>query len=179
VDNGKEGNKKIDKIQNCINYGVVPVFLGFLNNPYDQLGASVLKIIGNISLGDREQVNYLMELGIVDRLEELLQSEKKVYRKEGCWVLSNLVGCSNVEVEKILSREGLVKKLMRLLDEDLPDVKTEICYIFSNAIVEGDHNKMYCFVNEIGLLGHLAGLVGKMTDVKLILSWLECLHSIL
>lgn len=41
---------------------------------------------------------------------------------------------------------------MERLSHDLPDVRTEICYVFANAIDSGDKAKMQQFVIDINLL---------------------------
>ncbi len=56
---------KIDKIQNCINDGVVPKLIEYFNHSYDNLVVPCIKIIGNIASGTSQQSMYLIQLGIL------------------------------------------------------------------------------------------------------------------
>lgn len=77
----KEGPTKIDKIQACIDSGVVPVMIEYLENTYDNLVVACLKTIGNVANGNDTQSAYLISLGVMDKLELLLSKTKKVYRR--------------------------------------------------------------------------------------------------
>ena len=61
-----------------------------MGHTYDNLVVACIKIIGNIANGNDAQSGYLINLGVLDKLEELLYRPKKVYRRESCWVLSNI-----------------------------------------------------------------------------------------
>lgn len=61
-----------------------------MGNKYDNLVVACLKIVGNIANGDDRQSGYLLGVGVLDKLEGLLTSSKKVYRRDACWVLSNI-----------------------------------------------------------------------------------------
>lgn len=64
----KEGPTKIDKIQACIDSGVVPSVIEFLDHSYDNLVVASLKTIGNIANGNNQQGAYLISLNVLDKL---------------------------------------------------------------------------------------------------------------
>lgn len=47
-------------------------------------------------------------------------------------MISNIAAGNRNQVEAILSRENMMKKILELFETDGNDVKREICYIFSN-----------------------------------------------
>lgn len=51
TNNKREGPTKLDKIQACIDSGVVPTIIEYLGHSYDNLVVACLKIVGNIANG--------------------------------------------------------------------------------------------------------------------------------
>ncbi len=74
-----------------------------------------IKIVGNIANGNDAQTGYLINLGGIEKLEEQLYRPKKVYRRESCWVLSNITAGPNEHVEAVFYRQNLVAKLLDML----------------------------------------------------------------
>jgi hypothetical protein len=68
----------------------------------------------------------------------LLDYQKKVVRREVCWVLSNITAGSKKQVDAVLARPNLLKKVLDLFDSDSTDIRREICYFFSNMAHSGD-----------------------------------------
>lgn len=65
----KEGPQKIDKIENVVVSGVVPHLLKLFDKGYDLLSIAILKILGNMANGTEKQCEYLIQQGVVPRLE--------------------------------------------------------------------------------------------------------------
>jgi hypothetical protein len=68
TNNKKEGEMKIDKIQNCIDSGVVPKIIQFFNHSSDGVAVPSVRVIGNIATGNREQITYLLNNEVIPRL---------------------------------------------------------------------------------------------------------------
>jgi len=108
-----------------------------------------LKIVGNIATGTIAQSKYLISLNVIPKLEVLLEKNKKIIRREACWVLSNLSAGSMEEIEAIFSQQSLVSKLIQMMREDEVTIRSEICYIFANSTEQGDAAKIAHFLAEL------------------------------
>ena len=49
-----------------------------------------VSILGNASMGDDSLTDILIEEGVLSAFQRLVKHEKKVVRREVCWVLSNI-----------------------------------------------------------------------------------------
>jgi len=59
----------------------VPHLLKHLDSSVDTLCVAVLKTLGNLALGNELQCEYLISVGIVGKLAEIIHREKKILRK--------------------------------------------------------------------------------------------------
>jgi importin subunit alpha-6/7 len=57
-----------------------------------------LRIVGNVSTGNAVQTQELIKYNAINKLEALLNHNKKVVRREACWVLSNIAAGDNAQV---------------------------------------------------------------------------------
>ena len=82
-----------------------------------------IRILGNISTGSSEHTNELLKYNILDPIERVLEHHKKVVRREACWVISNIAAGSRQQVDAIITRGTLLKKVLELFETDGCDVK--------------------------------------------------------
>lgn len=99
-------------------------------------------------------------------------------RREACWVISNITAGSRNQVESVLARESLLKKVLNLFDEDATDVKREICYIFSNMAHAGEPQHIFNLYRETNILRYYINLLGAEEKKSVEVS-LECLFVVL
>jgi importin subunit alpha-6/7 len=101
-----------NKIQTVIDSGVVPNIIKNLEEPSMAILVPSIRILGNISTGSSDHTNELLNFDILSPLERVLEHHKKVVRREACWVISNIAAGTRAQVEAILSRESLIKKVL-------------------------------------------------------------------
>ena len=96
-----------------------------------------LRILGSLTRNREYLIEMLKENNLMEGLEKVLMSDKKVIRTEACWVLSNIAAGSLEDVNFLLSHEKLVGKLILLFETDIPAVRAELAVLFSNLTLEG------------------------------------------
>lgn len=60
---------------------MVPKLLENLEKPNDSVVVASLKTLGNIANGNDNQSQYLIDIGIIPKLESMLFKNKKAFRK--------------------------------------------------------------------------------------------------
>eukprot|EP00178_Gracilaria_changii_P007837 TRINITY_DN24422_c0_g1_i1.p1 TRINITY_DN24422_c0_g1~~TRINITY_DN24422_c0_g1_i1.p1 ORF type:complete len:114 (-),score=12.11 TRINITY_DN24422_c0_g1_i1:262-603(-) len=108
------------------------MIIKYVEDPSMAILIPSIRILGNISTGSADHTNELLKYDVLTPMEKALDHYKKVVRREACWVISNIAAGNRNQVEAILSRENMMKKILELFETDGNDVKREICYIFSN-----------------------------------------------
>jgi hypothetical protein len=71
-----------------------------------------------------------------------LGHEKKIFRRETCWILSNISAGTSSQVAQILSNLPLFEKLKTMLFDDEITIRTEISYIFKNLCSSAHREKV-------------------------------------
>lgn len=61
-----------------------------------------------------------------------LLHEKKVIRRETCWILSNIAAGTKVQIGYLLNRKDLFSTLLELFKTDHSSVTKEIAFIYEN-----------------------------------------------
>lgn len=54
------------------------------------LATPALRTVGNIVSGSDDQTQAVLDSGLMNQMQTLLNSPKRMIRKEACWVLSNI-----------------------------------------------------------------------------------------
>lgn len=62
----------------------------------------VLRVFGNIVTGNDAQTQIVIDLGIVSKIDQLLNSCKESIRVEACWLLSNISAGNNEQINVTL-----------------------------------------------------------------------------
>ena len=91
-----------------------------------------LRIVGNVSSGNELHTEELLKNKVLDLLAIMLTNPNKVIRREAAWILSNLAAATLSQINQLLAREDLFKKLGQMFFDDHLDVKLEIMYVFVN-----------------------------------------------
>ena len=63
-----------------------------------------IRILGNISTGTSEQTGELLKYDILTPLHKVLDHNKKVVRREACWVISNIAAGVKQQIDELLKR---------------------------------------------------------------------------
>lgn len=103
-----------NKIQVVIESKVISKIIKNLDENSMAVLIPSIRILGNVSTGSADHTNELLAANILQPLERVLEHHKKVVRREACWVISNIAAGSRNQVEAVLSRESLLKRILEL-----------------------------------------------------------------
>ena len=78
-----------DRIQTVIDSGILDVLIAQLGEE-SNLATPALRTVGNIVSGSDDQTQAVLDAGLMNQMQTLLNSPKRMIRKEACWVLSNI-----------------------------------------------------------------------------------------
>ena len=67
-----------------------------------------VRILGNASMGDDSLTDILIEEGVLSAFKRLVKHDKKVVRREVCWVLSNIAAGTARQVRALLNESELL-----------------------------------------------------------------------
>ena len=78
-----------DRIQTVVDSGILDVLIAQLGEE-SNLATPALRTVGNIVSGSDDQTQAVLDAGLMNQMQTLLNSPKRMIRKEACWVLSNI-----------------------------------------------------------------------------------------
>lgn len=93
-------------------------------------------------------------------------------------MISNIAAGNRNQVESILQREGLIKKILKLFETDCNDVKREICYVFSNLAHTGQPEIIFQLYINCDIIRYYVNLLTN-DEARSVEVALECLFLIL
>lgn len=82
-----------------------------------------LQVISNVLLGPRKNVEYMVGLGVMPILQDLLSSRSIKIRKEVCLCFSNIVASGYPFSWMIYDNKELTDHLMKMLLEEGPSLQ--------------------------------------------------------
>jgi len=90
-----------------------------------KLEASCIRVIGTFTCGNEKVVQILINNGVIGMLDEAIQHNKKLIRKEACWAISNLLAGTSLEIEEIFkyNHGTIFKNLFQIISNDDYDVR--------------------------------------------------------
>ena len=87
-------NENIRVVMDLIDLGSI---IELLDN--EQLIKPVLRVFGNIATGDDIQCDTLVQLGLIEYLQKLIDHNKNSIKNEVCWILSNLTAGNRSQIQ--------------------------------------------------------------------------------
>ena len=67
-------------------------------------------------------------------------------------MISNIIAGNRNQVDAVLQRQNLLKRVLELFETDGNDVRREICYIFSNCAHSGEPTLIYNLYKETNII---------------------------
>ncbi|KAL0457817.1 UNVERIFIED_CONTAM: Importin subunit alpha [Sesamum latifolium] len=102
--------------QVIIDNRALPCLLNLLTQNYKKsIKKEACWTISNITAGNRDQIQAVIEAGIISPLVVLLQNAEFEIKKEAAWAISNATSGGTNDQIKLLVREGCIKPLCDLL----------------------------------------------------------------
>ncbi|KAK8881500.1 hypothetical protein M9Y10_004236 [Tritrichomonas musculus] len=146
-----------------------PVIVSMLNNP--ELTQNALPLIGNISVGNSEQISTLLECGLFPALMHLIDTQ---YTADVYWVLSNLVE-STPHLTVPLFTSDFIEKSVDIATSAAFEVRRESAFFIATLIIFTSIQDLSFFLNDDTL-----DLICEMLALNnAILIVLRCLDAII
>ncbi len=103
-----------------------------------------LRIIGDvIAIRDnREMIDFLNEKGFFEHLETAFRSPNSELRKEGLWILSNLLASNPSQIDMIIDHKSLVIAAMSQFAGSSFVCRKEALYSFRNLCTSGNRENI-------------------------------------
>ena len=122
-----------DLIMNAIyTSGALNRLIELLEHKRHDIVYPAVKVISNISSGDQEPTQWVIDLGVLRRLKTLLIHKDTPMRKEACFAISNIAAGTQGQVEAVISA-NLIPSLVNILKNDEYGVAKEASWALSNA----------------------------------------------
>ncbi|KAI7732172.1 hypothetical protein M8C21_018454 [Ambrosia artemisiifolia] len=128
--------------QHIIESGALPCLLSFLTHNYKKsIKKEACWTISNITAGSKEQIQNVIEAGLIAPLVFLLQTAEFDIKKEAAWAISNATSGGTNEQIKYLVSEGCIKPLCDLLVCPDPRIVTVSLEGLENILKVGEMEK--------------------------------------
>ncbi|XP_076894875.1 importin subunit alpha-1a-like [Bidens hawaiensis] len=102
--------------QYVINHQALPCLLNLLTSNYKKsIKKEACWTISNITAGNKEQIQTVIEANIIGPLVQLLQNAEFDIKKEAAWAISNATSGGTRDQIKYLASQGCIKALCDLL----------------------------------------------------------------
>uniref|UniRef100_A0A914NYA9 ARM repeat-containing protein n=1 Tax=Panagrolaimus davidi TaxID=227884 RepID=A0A914NYA9_9BILA len=128
--------KSTDGIQAIINANAVPNLIGLLNSTTNlDLMDEVCEVISNISVGNNEQKQLLIQNNVIASITELLNSNNNNLRNNALKTLKNL-SIGNYDQKQAVIESGILPTLINFMypsDEEICELTIEILENISNG----------------------------------------------
>lgn len=97
--------------------------------------APLLRLFGIILSGNEAQTQHMVDVGIIPALGSMLTVQRKVFRREACWALSNITAGNSRQVQAVFDATPPVfPKIVELLHTD---IRKEALWVVTNVFESG------------------------------------------
>ncbi|CAI0469901.1 unnamed protein product [Linum tenue] len=128
--------------QCMIEHQVLPCLLNLLSNNHKKsIKKEACWTISNITAGNVNQIQAVIEAGIISPLVQLLQSAEFEIKKEAAWAISNATSGGTHDQIKFLVSQGCIKPLCDLLICPDPRIVTVCLEGLENILKVGEADK--------------------------------------
>lgn len=165
-----------DRIDAVLNGGIASIIIDMLDGEGNMV-TPALRTVGNIVSGNDSQTQAILDAGLMSKMDSVLNSSKRMVRKESCWVLSNIAAGTTAQIKTILRTKGLTQRVIEMAEEDQWEVRKEAIWVVSN-IATGGSDKQIQSVIEAGAIDALCTNL-NVNDSKMILVILDAIDCIL
>lgn len=112
------------QIRAVLDLGVTEYVIALLGSDKPQVVAPALRTAGNLVTGGDNLTEIVVNQGIIPHLARLLTDQRKSFRKEACWAISNIFAGSPTQIQAIFvyNNREIIKNLINMVYTDVPDV---------------------------------------------------------
>ncbi|CAK9184319.1 unnamed protein product, partial [Ilex paraguariensis] len=139
-----------------IDHQALPCILNLLAHNYKKsIKKEACWTISNITAGNRDQIQTVIEAGIIGPLVQLLQSAEFEIKKEAAWAISNATSGGTHEQIKFLVSQGCIKPLCDLLICPDPRIVTVCLEGLENILKVGEAEKNLGSTGDVNVYAQL------------------------
>ncbi|KAF5740000.1 importin subunit alpha-2 [Tripterygium wilfordii] len=142
--------------QCIINHQALPCLLTLLTNNYKKsIKKEACWTISNITAGNKEQIQSVIEALIIGPLVHLLQNAEFDIKKEAAWAISNATSGGTLDQIKYLVSQGCIKPLCDLLICPDPRIVTVCLEGLENILKAGEADKNLGNTGDVNIYAQL------------------------
>lgn len=142
--------------QCIINHQALPCLLNLLTGNYKKsIKKEACWTISNITAGNKEQIQAVIEANIIAPLVHLLQNAEFDIKKEAAWAISNATSGGSHEQIKFLVCQGCIKPLCDLLICPDPRIVTVCLEGLENILKVGEAEKNLGGTGDVNLYAQM------------------------
>ena len=165
-------------LDSIIQSGAIPILIQFLNSKNSKFVIPALRSIGNISIGNMDQVQSIIDNGFLTHSFSLLENNNNTILKEVCWILSNIAADQPTQVESII-KANLIPSVIKLLKSNDIMIRKEAAWVISN-IAEKKLSSQVNYIVSQGCIGPLCNILldNEVKNISISLQGLENILSV-
>ena len=114
-----------------INTNILPQLMTLLSSTVKSIVLLTLRLFGNIILGNANETQIVIDIGLLSYLKMTLKHESKAIRKETGWIVSNISGGTQLQIEEIFNC-GIYADVLDHIHNDCYDVQYELFWAVCN-----------------------------------------------
>nr|CAD2174983.1 unnamed protein product [Meloidogyne enterolobii] len=126
-----------------------------------------LRTVGNIITGTDEQTTAILDLGVLEDLSDLVNSNVHQISRECLWILSNIAAGTSEHVTRLFSVDGMAQSVFQLAYDQSPRKRKEAYWVVVNAMM-GAPPSLYEYLMSGGLAQILVQLFEENLDAALL-----------
>lgn len=166
-----------ERIQSVLDtHGLVDTLVHMLDND-SELVAPALRTVGNIVSGNDTQTQVVIDAGLMPKMLHLINSPKRMIRKEACWVISNVAAGTQPQIKTLLKTKGVMMQIAEMAIHSEWEVRKEAIWVISNVVSGGNDAQVMSTV-EAGAIDAVCSIL-NVNDTKMLLVALDAINGIL
>ena len=124
-----------------VNTNILPQLMTILSSNDKRIVLLGLRMFGNIILGNANETQIVIDIGLLSYLKMTLKHECKAIRKETGWILSNISGGTQQQIEEIF-KCGIYADILDQIHNDCHDVQYELFWAVCNLTSSFQHENI-------------------------------------
>lgn len=165
-----------DRIQAVLDTGLSSDLIDMLIGD-SSAATPALRTVGNIVSGNDHQTQAIVDAGLMSKMLGLLNTPKRMLRKEACWVVSNIAAGTQQQIGTVLKTKGCMQQVIQMAMTNEWEVRKEAIWVLSN-IATGGTDKQIMTVIEAGAIDAICSIL-DVNDSKMLLVALDAVECIL
>lgn len=170
-------NRPLETVDAVLNSGVVGKLLEWvMRTEAEKVQIPALRTLGNILTGDDCQAQILLNLGLLQHLAALIDSDKREVRREVMWCFSNITAGPE-EQAMAVAKHNCVHRIVEALNDSDFGVKKEAVWTIAHLTRFLDYN-IYDGMLNSGVLELMVRILDHQ-DAEILLLALESISRLL